>query len=643
MSNVTSSIAGLTERILQLPPLGVTIPNKLSPYHTPKAISRLLDAGLYAAGVLKEPVTEPVSEPGTANAIAILTTDVIVSGNNSALLHSLGLIATLMTTKSNLWESNRLDCLDSDRAGSASSNGGLNGDEPSDEASGAIDDAPEEDSIMDYGDINAPGSLLRSKIPGETIISTTFLESELVVRFQRLSQMFGTSELDEKLPLGSLRLKLAEFFTACMKKASRSTVDHIIELEVPKKLLDLFLRYEWSSMLHGVVSSSIVSALEAGVSGGPARVAWFNAKIISWLLGAWTDNEQKEADEVCFRAGYMGHLIKIGAALRNFLEDTPKDKIAALVDDETVKLFKKFAEERLAPARRIEVTPLCDNDSDESEPEIVDDPRDLLDMGVGEVIEGLTQGDTNVAIERFSKFLLHKSNIEDYDDEEIHPVEVGDLSHFGPDDDDIEEVTDSRNRIDVDHDLPPEMQEQLYRGSSADKRPKVSSATTSALKTINETNGIVELRDDEEDDGTYNSFIAAPADSARTAEIEKLTSGFHDSVQIVEPLSVMEGADDVIVPIPSPSLEVDAAVTEIEEPRPLTPAVLAEKHNVSSLKNNTVVDHDDSSDEDELGEWVAFDAEELTSKAKGSSDVTTTVTTTVTAKAATAEPEPTSR
>lgn len=601
MSNVTATIIGLTERILQLPNLGVTIPNELSPYHTPKAISRLLDSGLYAAGVLKEPVIEPADQPGTANAIAVLTSDVIVSGNNSALLHSLSLVATLMTTKSNLWESDRMDYMESDRTASLNSN-----EEPASDDPVMVDMQPTDDNLMDFSQALSPGSLLRPKSPGEIIISTSILESELVVRFERLSQMFGTDEEDEssKLPLGSLRLSLAEFFTACMKNTSRSTVDHIVELQIPQKLLDLFLRYEWSSMLHSVVSTSIVSALEGGASSSPARFAWFNTDLVQWLLMAWSRNEKKETDDKSVRAGYMGHLIRIGARLRNFLDDTPNEQVSELVSNDSIDKFDKFVNERLGPAHCIEITPLCDDDSEPSEPEVIDDPRDLLDMGVGEVIEGLTQGDSAIAIERFSKFLLNRSSMEEYEEEEIVPVDVGDLSHFGGDDENIEDGTDTRNAVDVDHDIPPEMQEQLYKDSSKTKRPKAESETVIS-------NGVVELRDEEDDDGTFESFSAK-----KSADVDKLADGLRnveivEEVPAVEPLAVDE---EVITPVPTPTppptLEVDAAaaVTEIEEPRPVTPGI-------GLLKNDAVAD--DSSD-DEVGDWVAFDAEAISGDAKSS-------------------------
>ncbi len=593
LANVTATITGLTERILQLPPLNVPIPEELSPYHTPKAISRLLDAGLSVVTTTTKP-EKTGKKDSSPTAVTTQASSVVLSGNYSALLHSLGLAANLMTTKGNIWEE------DKPQYDPHNSDSTADGDE------GVMEGT--DNTLSAFGEEPQPvvSDLIRPRIPGENIVSTSLLEQELVLRFERLAEMFGSLESDDssKLPLGSLRLKLAEFFTACMKKASRATVERSIELGVPKKLLELFRRYEWSSMLHGVVTASIISALEAGMSGLPARIAWFQAQLVPWLLSAWSTNEQKEAKEECrFRAGYMGHLIKIGAALRIYICETEsmnKEALLQLVSEENLEKFKKFSEDSLGPAHQIEVTPLCDNDS-ESEEVYEEDTVDLLDAGVGEVIEGLTQGDPGVAIQRFSKFLLHKSggNIEFKDEEEdIQTVDVGDLSHFPDDDVDVQEVN-----VDIDHDLPPEMRDQLRGESSAAS----SSSQEKRLEKMGASgaNGIATTVDADDEDGTYESHIAKKASTSTTtstaAAVDRLSSDFKESVRIVEPLSIGDAeAHDVVVPIPSPSLEVDAAVTEIDEPQPVTP-------NVTPLQPRTGTEApDDSSDEDELGEWVEF-------------------------------------
>lgn len=609
LANVTATITGLTERILQLPALGVTIPNQLSTYHSPKAVVRLLDAGLFTSAT-----------PPSLESEEIDSSSMAVSGNHSALLHALGLAAKLMTTKANEWETDKNSIIDCQR-----------GEEPTKVANPNTEESTEDEievtqtpHAFTEADVNSAGSLLRTKVPGETIISTTYLENELVIRFQRLAQMFGSMEEDvnKKLPLGSLRLKLAEFFTACMKKASRTTVEHIMELGVPSKLLELFRCYEWSSMLHGVITCSIISALESGSSGAPARMAWFNASLVSWLLTAWTNNDQKEADENShFRAGYMGHLIKIGAALRTFInetESTNKEELESLMDAKSISKFNTFSEKCLTPAHQIEITPLCAGDS-ETEEIFEDEATELMDMGVGEVIEGLTQGDPNMAIKRFSEFLLHKSggNIDFDEDEEIQTVDT-DLSHFADGDDDDEEVEEVRG-IDVDHDLPQEMRQQLYEAnaSSSSRRARPFSLSKEA-----ESNGVTEGSKsrgqvDDDDDGTYVSFISKPsADSGslKEAEEDRLAVRLKEDMQLVEQLSIAEADANAIVPIPSPSLEVDAAVTEIDEPQPVTPSVLA---TVSPLNRDVAspgTDTDESSDDD-LGEWVTFNPDEISARA----------------------------
>lgn len=93
--------------------------------------------------------------------------------------------------------------------------------------------------------------------------------------------------------------------------------------------------------------------------------------------------------------------------------------------------------------------------------------------------------------------------------------------------------------------------------------------------------------------------------SASDGGVDKLATSFEENVRIVEPLTIVDAAEDIVVPIPSPSLEVDAAVTEIEEPQPVTPSPLAD---VSPLTRGVASpgDANDDSSDDDLDNWVAF-------------------------------------
>jgi hypothetical protein len=521
MMHATLAIQGIATRVLQLPALGMQIPAMLSPYATPSVVLRMLNAGLDAydsgsgsgssGGGGGPPPTSPSADESGASGAAAAST----SGTSAALLHALTLASTLMTTEANVVRDESADVggpmggapgMPGGGAGSRQmmlgigARGRPGGAYGAGRGAGGIgasiqaqrqrefhnnldcddSDDDEDDGAAARQDTGGGGEAVPLAPPadqpeiGSSIVSTASLEAELVGRFERLSEMFGTDANDEAAgrPLGSLRLKLAEFFVACMKKSSQSTVDAIVKLGVPRKLTELFLRYEWSSMLHGVVTGSIVSAFGGQPGGAPARKAWIDASLVKWLTDAWALNERRAAEEEFrFRAGYMGHLIQLGAELQRYVNDQAElaeDSRESVIPPDQLATLEAFAENHLGPAHKVEVTPLCERPGQgggmSDGEEVYEEATEVFDMG--EVMEGLTQGDANQGINRFAKYLTHRTEA---DEEEVETVEVGDLSHFGGEDDD--EV--SPVGID-DSDIPAEMRAALQGRSATAAPPPVA-------------------------------------------------------------------------------------------------------------------------------------------------------------------------
>lgn len=534
MTHTTLAIQGIATRVLQLPALGFAIPALLSPYATPAVVMRMLNAGLDAyyaeeGAVASTADGDARSGGGVASKISAGST----SGAHAALLHALSLVATLLTTEDNVVQDEASDkggvgggmaggvpgagnrmmlgmgggrgrgypTGSSGRAGGIGASiqaarerenreAAMNGSNSSDEDDDDDDDTAE--IMASVREAEAAEAAAEQKLAypehaddspevGCPIVSTALLEGELVGVFDRLSQMFLTHSHDEAKgrPLGSLRLKLAEFFVACMKNSSQSTVDAIVSLGVPQKLLELFLRYEWSSMLHGVVTLSVVSAFSGDRSCLPARKAWVDAKLVSWITSAWEMNERRaEEEELRYRAGYMGHLIRMGAELQHYLsnQESLEDRLAfareLLFSDQQLSILSDFADNHLGPAIQVEMTALCEGvgpGGSEGE-EVYEEATEVFDMGV---MDGLNHGEHNQALTQLASYLMHRSDV---DDEEVETVElgevedVGDLSHFGADDDDeVREVN-----FDGDHDIPPEMRAAMQSSSETAAPPPVA-------------------------------------------------------------------------------------------------------------------------------------------------------------------------
>eukprot|EP00177_Eucheuma_denticulatum_P008734 GFKZ01015870.1.p1 GENE.GFKZ01015870.1~~GFKZ01015870.1.p1 ORF type:complete len:967 (-),score=186.65 GFKZ01015870.1:926-3826(-) len=639
MANVTSTLLGLNARVLHLPSLGCAIPPRLCPYKMPVVISRLLDAGLYATcnGKIDANMADHAQRESATNEERV---EAFCLRSNSALLHSLGLAADLMTANCNVVRYEEVTA--------AGGSTGPNPQGPGRNTSGSRHGAGRpvyagkgiapslnaevgKESATAEEKEEASSTPTRKASPedlkmlseyakkkaGDTIVETREIEAELAIRFPRLSEMFGNKdEIDaggvRLRPLGSLRLKLAEFFVACMKKASQETVEHIIDLGVPKKLLELFSKYQWSSMLHGVVTKSIVSALDGEEVGRPARSAWFDAGLIPWLIDSWQRNSVEEDDgPVRTRAGYMGHLIRIGTALKAYIEESQINPKADMPVSSQLQAFEVFAEKTLAPAHSREATPLCGEEvagggTGAAEEE---EATDVLDMGSISFVENLTQA-PNTALLQFYNPPKPGADADIEEEEEIKTVEVDDLGHFGADDDDVQEVKPL-----PDHDIPANLRDQLSKKEDAHavkqvaeesivdepvpKQPYHTVGTESVSPgedvkgpphpssnanevVMDEFKGVIDNVDSSsEDEGSYIAFV----DDKKDEEILKASSGMGR-------LSLSENDS---------AAGLDGIVTEIEEPGPLTPS----GEMLQSLAANitSITDDNGNSSDDEYEEW----------------------------------------
>lgn len=620
MSHVTDTIIGLTERVLQLPDHNCVIPPKLSPYHTPVVVSRLLDAGLYAScnGKSENELANQAQDLGSSEE----RVEAFSSRSNSALLHSLGLAAELMTTDANVVRDEDLDNAMSN-VGPGMRPGGVRGVPGAGRpmygghgiGPGSAANKPKEREQPPPPQDATPEELEMlsrhsKKKAGDAIVDTTALEAELAIRFPRLSEMFGDNdELDGSSalrPLGSLRLKLVEFFVACMKKATQETVEQIIDLGVPKKLLDLFSKYQWSSMLHGVVTRSIVSALEGEEIGRPARSAWFGAGLIPWLIESWSRNPEEEEDSIRTRAGYMGHLIRIGTALKAYIEETREEENADLPPQAELDAFEVFSEQTLAPAHNREATPLCGEqlDSDGSDDDEGEEATDVLvDMGGITLVENLPHGAPSVPVQLSYTSLKQNDTTLD-DDDEIKPVEVDDLDHFGADDEEVEQLKPV-----VDHDIPSALREQLSKTEDADtikqrtdmkadrtgksenirqedvEGPKFTTVADDRSVGVDELGPVIDTVDSSsEDEGSYIAFV----DDQKEEDSANVATGIAN-------LRLSESGIGTL----------DGIVTEIEEPGPITPSNSNPGEMLQSLAANIVALPDDTgnSSDEEYEAW----------------------------------------
>lgn len=489
MANITSTMFGLTERMLQLPELGIPIPDRLSVFSTPGVVSRLIDAGIYAkcsgsfscnnealasaCGHLRPSGNYSDAEQSNEHRVEAFST-----GCNSALMHALGLVASLLTSEANVFhvddDSHEMDTVSSGTSGVGAGRIGsgrgsiYSGKGISESLIGVSGSKDEKAGSGDNGTIQVDATmaakLLAGKKEGDKIVDTSKLERELCVRFHRLANMLQDYSTEQKSsksmsaststsgmrPLGSLRLKLAEFFVACIKYGNEETVHRIMALGVPRMLLELFEKYSWSSMLHSVITSAVISCLSGGDLRKSGRHAWLKAGLIEWLIEVWSRSGTNDGTTPRWgRCGYMGHLISIGKAIREFLSTYDISEGVASADE--VQRFREFVDSELTPAYDREATPLCaEGCGNGADPDDAEEATDVLDMGGIQFVEGLGSGsDADIHMMKYA-VMNADADIEDEGeiepvvtafDEDIKTVDVDDLGHFGGDDDDDEELT----------------------------------------------------------------------------------------------------------------------------------------------------------------------------------------------------------
>jgi len=166
-------------------------------------------------------------------------------------------------------------------------------------------------------------------------------------------------------PFGSTRLRIVELMLALVTSELPQVYDALIEHKVMVGVFEMFFRYYWNNMLHGVVESMVLTILgnssveeieEDGCEGGDLeskknmensrkrtqlytllkKNMFEDGLLLGKICKAFETNLSKEKDKKGFRLGFMGHLLRICVAINSCCTDdmllswgVPKDDIAA--------------------------------------------------------------------------------------------------------------------------------------------------------------------------------------------------------------------------------------------------------------------------------------------------------------------------
>lgn len=467
LSNAAVAFLGLSHRVLRLPPRDV--PDALSPYSSPCVVSLLVDAGLRASEGPGSSPTLLLQALGVAGDLvaaprAVMQAAAAAEENRGGGGEGMGDDGWGPQTAFGEPETDfgaysggpgETD-LDSAPPSGADGEAGAVG---SGDAA-PVEDAASEPTAMepdtsDAADLDIGACLpdaaasATPDIAGDSVSSPTSntdpaaesvlskeaseltrgLELELSGRFERLASLLippgqaveetpeakkqrelqsaPLTSCQDQMPLGAVRLKVAEFFSACLRSSGPDALQVLSACHVPQTLLALFTRHEWSSMLHGVVSSAIIAAADSAAEHREfALRVWLESDVIGWLIRAWTRasaapqgeeengssisteegapesvdlsaslpsvgsppagsasqgprrRQRRDRDvhgNVKFRPGYMGHLIQMSSALRIFLERTTEEQAElAGFTPENREQFSRFCAQSLDDAVALE-------------------------------------------------------------------------------------------------------------------------------------------------------------------------------------------------------------------------------------------------------------------------------------------------
>ncbi|KAJ8902270.1 hypothetical protein NDN08_006677 [Rhodosorus marinus] len=348
LSTVSEVILACALRTIELGKVFIQIPAVINPYNNSKSITRMVTAGLK---------------------------DFKLSNGkrNASLIFSLNVVIEMLST-----ETNRIAVQPEKPAGKTGK-----------ALTSVVNMSQMRSSLC--GDRRAQGTTDDSTPQQfKPVISTANLEKELSVYFEELRAVLKQRALQKSVqnaacvvhePLGSTRLKVVEFFTTCMKQGKEMTILALDDAEVAECLLDLFFQYEWNNMLHHLVTSAVVHALESEQEA--AQAAWLKGDVIGRIISKWNEESQNSDGNQHPAGGHLGHLIVLASAVEEFLEKSG-DRRQVFFNPDELKAFAAFCSQELRPAMDIQQQKLgggVPNDSAGSEcSDVIEEDTDVVEI-----------------------------------------------------------------------------------------------------------------------------------------------------------------------------------------------------------------------------------------------------------------------
>jgi hypothetical protein len=212
------------------------------------------------------------------------------------------------------------------------------------------------------------------------------------------SEQFKSSYGKQIVPLGSSRLKMIELVLLSLKANNQTIVTQLIESEIIKTVLDLFIKYEWNNLLHNL-TEKIINQILDGTFDELKEYIFTRCQLVNFMLDC-TKDINATMSKGTLRKGWLGQIFR----LANKLVDS-KDAIVVkyLKDNQD---WSNWVETTLKDTNELYKKHLGGKDP-RAKIEDDDDNKQDIPLDIPKII-----------FQKFSKFFHNTNNMKDKNDKD---------------------------------------------------------------------------------------------------------------------------------------------------------------------------------------------------------------------------------
>lgn len=146
-------------------------------------------------------------------------------------------------------------------------------------------------------------------------------------------------------PLGVVRLKILELIVVLLQHCSEATAKAITKAEIPRILIELFVRLQLNSLLQHFVSA-IVELAFTGKFACLRRSFLIDVRILDTVMELWEGSSKNPENAKESPVNYSGELLRIVCAVHDFLKhDSAEAKeLKRELDVKCMESFKRFCD-----------------------------------------------------------------------------------------------------------------------------------------------------------------------------------------------------------------------------------------------------------------------------------------------------------